>query len=58
LAFVLVLVLEGVAISEMAELREKAPGPELDPRSGLGMLKGRPNRWVCHASNSMRYVSI
>jgi hypothetical protein len=40
LAFVLVLVLEGVVFSEVAELRESA-GSELHPRSGLGMLKGR-----------------
>jgi hypothetical protein len=37
---VLVLVLEDVVFSEVAELRESA-GSELHPRSGLGMLKGR-----------------
>jgi 3-polyprenyl-4-hydroxybenzoate decarboxylase len=40
LVLVLVLVLEDVVFSEVAELRESA-GSELHPRSGLGMLKGR-----------------
>jgi hypothetical protein len=40
LVLVLVLVLEGVVFSEVAELRESA-GSELHPRSGVGMLKGR-----------------
>jgi hypothetical protein len=42
LAFVLVLVLvlEDVVFSEVAELRESA-GSELHPRSGSQMLKGR-----------------